>query len=333
MSVISVYPSVSPYIGNPAVDQARRDNLKRDIIEPVASAERGQAEKGVISEDKSRNHSAQTGLTYSDESKNRGTELKQAVEGQQPQGEDSGQSQSGQQGEGAQQRGRQSKGSEAEVAAEQAMIAELKQRDAEVKIHEQAHASVGGQLAGSPSYTFQTGPDGQKYAVGGEVQIDVSVVPDDPQATIAKMQQVKAAALAPAQPSGADRQIAAEATRNISAAQAELARAALQSESATTAAASAEDGTAEPELSFNEITGRLELPLTELLPASDLVKPDPEAGLASMTASNDGNNRAMPQSGSRTLAVNPEMQQRTDVIAGFYARATEPTQRPLLQMI
>lgn len=330
MSVISVYPSVSPYIGNPAVDQARRDNLKRDMIEPVASAERGQAEKGVISEDKSRNHSTQTGLTYSDESKNRGTELKQAVEGRQPQGEDSGQSQSGQQGEGAEQRGRQSKGSEAELAAEQAMIAELKQRDAEVKIHEQAHASVGGQLAGSPSYTFQTGPDGQKYAIGGEVQIDVSVVPDDPQATIDKMQQVKAAALAPAQPSGADRQIAAEATRNISAAQAELARAALQSQSEPAATS---DTTDEPELSFNEITGRLELPLTELLPSSELVKPDTEAGLASMMASSDGNNRAMPQSESRTLAVNPQMQQRTDVIAGFYARATQPSQRPLLQMI
>jgi hypothetical protein len=330
MSVISVYPSVSPYIGNPAVDQARRDNLKRDMIEPVASAERGQAEKGVISEDKSRNHSAQTGLTYSDESKNRGTELKQAVEGRQPQGEDSGQSQSGQQGEGAEQRGQQSKGSEAELAAEQAMIAELKQRDAEVKIHEQAHASVGGQLAGSPSYTFQTGPDGKKYAIGGEVQIDVSVVPDDPQATIAKMQQVKAAALAPAQPSGADRQIAAEASRNISEAQAELARAALQSESEPAATA---DTTDEPELSFNEITGRLELPLTELLPASELVKPDAEAELASMMTGSDGNSRAMPQSESRTLAVNPEMQQRTDVIAGFYARATQPSQRPLLQMI
>ena len=326
MSVISVYPSVSPYIGNPAVDQARRDNLKRDIIEPVASAERGQAEKGVISEDKSRNHSSQVGLTYSDESKNRGTELKQAVEGRQPQDEDSGQSQSGQQGEGSEQRGRQSKGSEAELAAEQAMIAELKQRDAEVKIHEQAHASVGGQLAGSPSYTFQTGPDGQKYAIGGEVQIDVSVVPDDPQATIAKMQQVKAAALAPAQPSGADRQIAAEASRNISEAQAELARAALQTESGSAAAV---DGAEEPELSFNDITGRLELPLTELLPSSALVKPDPESAL--VAANSDANNRA--QAERRTLAVNSEMQQRTDVIAGFYAHATQPSQRPLLQMV
>lgn len=329
MSVISVYPSVSPYIGNPAVDQARRENLKRDMIEPVASAERGQAEKGVISEDKSRNHSPQTGLTYSDESKNRGTELKQAVEGREPQGEDSGQSQSGQQGDGSEPRGRQQKGSEAELAAEQAAVAELKQRDAEVRIHEQAHASVGGQLAGSPAYTFQTGPDGQKYAIGGEVQIDVSVVPNDPQATIDKMQQVKAAALAPAQPSGADRQIAAEAIRNISEAQAELARTALQTDATSAAATLTMGGAEEPELSFDEITGRLELPLTELLPASDVVKPDAESTPSLADADADYS----APSGRRTLAVNAEMQQRTDVITGFYARATEPVQRPLLLMV
>lgn len=327
MSVISVYPSVSPYIGNPAVEQARRENLKRDIIEPVASAERGQAEKGVISEDKNRNHSSPVGLVYTDESKNRGTELKQAVEGRDPQGEGQSQSQSGQQGtgEGAEQQGRPSQGSDTEQAAEQAAIAELKQRDAEVKAHEQAHATVGGQLAGSPSYSFQTGPDGQKYAVGGEVQIDVSVVPDDPQATIIKMQQVKAAALAPAQPSGADRQIAAEAGRKITEAQAELAKEALKTEPAP-----ATDGDYDPVMSFNDMTGRLELPLTELLPASDTVTPaaDPTQP---WSVSDTGRN-SVPQAVSRTLAVNSEMQQRTDVISGFYARVTVPVTRPLLQM-
>ena len=324
MSVISVYPSVSPYIGNPAVEQARRENLKRDIIEPVASAERGQAEKGVISEDKNRNNNPTSALVYTDESKNRGTELKQAVGGREPQQE--GESQSGQQGssDDAQQRGRPRQGSEAELAAEQAMIAELKQRDAEVKAHEQAHASVGGQLAGSPSYSFQTGPDGQKYAVGGEVQIDVSVVPDDPQATIIKMQQVKAAALAPAQPSGADRQIAAEASRKIATGQAELAKAALNTESKPETMV--ED---EPEASFEDITGRLDLPLTELLPASDTVKPAADA----TQPWGQSEQRSEPATSRRTLAVNSEMQQRSDVIAGFYARATFPVERPLLQMI
>jgi len=77
-----------------------------------------------------------------------------------------------------------------------------------VRRHEQAHAAVGGQYAGSPSYTYQTGPDGQRYAIGGEVPIDVSPVKGDAQATISKMEVVKAAALAPAEPSGADRRVA-----------------------------------------------------------------------------------------------------------------------------
>ncbi|MEQ9335590.1 MAG: putative metalloprotease CJM1_0395 family protein, partial [Miltoncostaeaceae bacterium] len=30
------------------------------------------------------------------------------------------------------------------------------------------HAAAGGQYAGAPSFTYQTGPDGKRYAVGGE---------------------------------------------------------------------------------------------------------------------------------------------------------------------
>lgn len=107
-------------------------------------------------------------------------------------------------------------------AQELSQIKELKARDTEVRIHEQAHAAVGGQHAGSPSYEYQRGPDGTNYAIGGEVQIDVSEVPGDPQATIDKMQTVRAAALAPAEPSSADRSIAANATQKLAAAQAEL---------------------------------------------------------------------------------------------------------------
>lgn len=78
-----------------------------------------------------------------------------------------------------------------------------------------AHASVGGAYAGSPSYTYETGPDGRRYAVGGEVQIDTSEIPGDANASIAKMQQVVRAALAPAQPSGQDRAVAARAQAKI----------------------------------------------------------------------------------------------------------------------
>ena len=62
------------------------------------------------------------------------------------------------------------------------------------------------------SYQHQRGPDGKMYAMGGEVKIDTSRE-KDPQNTITKMQQVKRAALAPSQPSGQDRSVAARASQ------------------------------------------------------------------------------------------------------------------------
>lgn len=106
---------------------------------------------------------------------------------------------------------------------EQKVVRELQARDAEVRRHEAAHAAAGGQYAGSPSYTFQRGPDGRQYAVGGAVPIDVSPVDGDPEATIRKAEQVRRAALAPADPSGADRAIASQANALAAAARAELA--------------------------------------------------------------------------------------------------------------
>ncbi|MEM9139943.1 MAG: putative metalloprotease CJM1_0395 family protein [Pseudomonadota bacterium] len=107
--------------------------------------------------------------------------------------------------------------------AEEAQVRELRARDLEVRRHEEAHARVGGQYAGQPSYTFQVGPDGKRYAIGGEVPIDVAPVPDDPEATIRKMEVVIAAALAPAEPSGQDRKVAALASRQRIEATVELA--------------------------------------------------------------------------------------------------------------
>lgn len=94
---------------------------------------------------------------------------------------------------------------------EQKQIDELKKRDQEVRNHEEAHQRVGGQYASAPSYDYQQGPDGKNYAVGGQVQIDTAPVAGDPDATIAKMDIVKRAALAPAEPSGQDRAVAAQA--------------------------------------------------------------------------------------------------------------------------
>ena len=107
--------------------------------------------------------------------------------------------------------------------AEQEQVRELKARDTEVRAHEAAHAATGGQHAGSPSYEYQVGPDGKRYAIGGEVSIDASIVKDDPAATIEKMRQVQAAALAPAEPSGQDRKVAQQAVAKMRQAQADLA--------------------------------------------------------------------------------------------------------------
>lgn len=99
----------------------------------------------------------------------------------------------------------------------------LKARDREVRAHEAAHQSVGGQHAGSASFTYSRGPDGVQYAVGGEVPIDIGTEADNPQATLEKMRVVRAAALAPAQPSSQDRQVAAQAMQQMLQAQVELA--------------------------------------------------------------------------------------------------------------
>ncbi|MBI2421180.1 MAG: hypothetical protein HYV27_00015 [Candidatus Hydrogenedentes bacterium] len=96
---------------------------------------------------------------------------------------------------------------------EQQEVQQLKQRDREVRQHEQAHVAAAGQYAqGGPQFEFTRGPDGQQYATGGHVGIDVSAE-STPEASIAKARVVRRAALAPAEPSPADRAVAAAASK------------------------------------------------------------------------------------------------------------------------
>ena len=119
--------------------------------------------------------------------------------------------------------------SQAITPQQQQELAALKARDREVRAHEAAHQAAAGSLATSgASFTYQKGPDGQLYAIGGEVNIDTSSVSGDPEATIRKARQIIAAALAPAEPSGPDRSVAAAATQMQASAQAELNRQRLQ---------------------------------------------------------------------------------------------------------
>ena len=81
-----------------------------------------------------------------------------------------------------------------------------------VRAHEQAHVSVGADLIrGGVSFSYETGPDNKRYAVGGEVSIDTSPA-RTPEETIPKAQHIRATALAPSDPSTQDRRVASEAS-------------------------------------------------------------------------------------------------------------------------
>lgn len=111
------------------------------------------------------------------------------------------------------------------LTAEQLIeLDKLKARDTEVRQHEAAHQGAGGAYAGSASFTFTRGPDGKRYATGGEVSVDTSPIPGKPDETIAKMRIIQQAALAPAEPSSQDRRVAAQAARAMLQAQSELLR-------------------------------------------------------------------------------------------------------------
>ncbi|MDR1830689.1 MAG: hypothetical protein LBQ76_07970 [Candidatus Fibromonas sp.] len=106
---------------------------------------------------------------------------------------------------------------------DQRKVDELEKIDRKVRTHEQAHLSAaGGYARGGANYSFVTGPDGKRYANAGHVNIDTS--PENtPEATIRKAETVRKAALAPADPSPSDKQIAADAAKMAQNAQRELA--------------------------------------------------------------------------------------------------------------
>lgn len=128
---------------------------------------------------------------------------------------------------------------------EQKMVQQLKQRDSEVKAHEMAHLAVAGQYArGGASYTYQQGPDGRRYAIGGEVPIDLSAE-KTPEETIDKMRAIKRAAMAPAEPSSADRSVAASATAQENSARQEVQTEKTEATRQQSKAANAESGDAQ----------------------------------------------------------------------------------------
>ncbi len=104
---------------------------------------------------------------------------------------------------------------------EQAQVRKLQARDREVKAHEAAHRAASGGMASGGSYTYQTGPDGRSYAIGGEVSISASYS-GSPEEIIRQAETIQRAALAPADPSPQDRRVASQAAAIAAQARSEL---------------------------------------------------------------------------------------------------------------
>ena len=100
----------------------------------------------------------------------------------------------------------------------------LESRNREVVAHEQAHvAAAGSAAAGGATFTYEQGPDGKRYATGGEVKIRIASG-RTPEETIRNAMQAEKAALAPASPSPQDLRVAASARQMQMQARAELAK-------------------------------------------------------------------------------------------------------------
>ncbi|MBU2869537.1 putative metalloprotease CJM1_0395 family protein [Colwellia sp. E2M01] len=224
---------------NQPTEVLRRDNHQREVNPQVAATHPSTADKGAASEKERSRTPAQTNenidfsalrkqaehaaTSISDNSSQQGESQQDNQQNSQQNPESSGNEQSHNAAEKNSDEIEKKEATEnKEAATNERIINQLQLRDQEVKTHELAHATTGGALTGAPSYTYEVGPDGKKYAVAGEVSIDLSVVPGDPKATITKMQKVYAAALAPVDPSAQDIKVAASATQKILSAQSEL---------------------------------------------------------------------------------------------------------------
>lgn len=234
MNITPQVPNLSiPTVLNPHTESLRRENNQREIIAQPAALNQSAAEKGVASDKERGRTPAQNNEHIDFSSLKEKAELANNAVSEQNGDQNSQQGHEQQEAANAEQdhdvgdNAPSNQDSNDSISREEEFqqgreINELQRRDQEVRSHELAHASVGGAFTGSPNYSFETGPDGKKYAVEGEVSVDLSSVPGDPRATIAKMQKIHTAALAPANPSVQDTRVAASAAQIILQAQSEL---------------------------------------------------------------------------------------------------------------
>ncbi|WP_429149354.1 putative metalloprotease CJM1_0395 family protein [Aeromonas rivipollensis] len=206
MNINVSLPSFIPNQLQPQTESAQTDNRRAELVPPTRQGEASAAESGVASQkDKSRAAQANPNPPATSTRDNaQASPTPPSHRFVEATGEES-------------QRRQQQDPEQQEQQRQQRQLAAFAERDLEVRKHEQAH-----QMAGSPSYQFSHGPDGKRYATGGEVAIDIGAIPGDPAATLAKMQQVRAAALAPAEPSSQDLSVARAATAKEAQARKEL---------------------------------------------------------------------------------------------------------------
>ncbi len=229
MNIAPTYPNLVPLAQQPATEAARRDNALRERIPQPAASSSGNTDNQLNnSSDTSQRYinvnSNANSDTYSLSSIKNNSVKNSSADTTLPSSETvtAASDQSRRNGQASSEGDNASSGSEDDkkkAQQKEQAIKDLKSRDAEVRTHEQAHQAAGGQYASAPSFDMTKGPDGKDYATGGHVNIDVSPVSNDPQATINKMRQIKSAALAPAEPSAQDRKVAAQADATSAAAQ------------------------------------------------------------------------------------------------------------------
>jgi hypothetical protein len=308
-------------------ESARRDNVQRETIPQTSDAEQGASQKGLGSEADKAKSPGQPPAPVTYERPQVQTELQAAFQNVFGQDKDNAQDESaGKQDAQSEQQARQREQQQEQQDTQE--IEQLKARDQEVRTHEQAHAATGGQYAGSPQYEYTTGPDNKRYVTDGEVSIDISEA-QSPEQTLRKMQQVRAAALAPAQPSSQDLKVAAEAAQKAFEARSDIAeenREARESESSEGVSAS------EPTIpSIDDITDTagVERPTRSLNDAVLKTEQGNSSEDTSQGASNEVGTRSLNFGNTSELNGDNAIQARIGRIQNAYTQAYTPAREGL----
>ena len=327
--VAPILTAIAYPTANTNTESARRDNVQRETIPKAGDAEQGASQKGLGSEaDKAKSPGLpQPPVTY--DRPQIQTDLQAAFQNVFGQEKDNAQDESaGKESAEQEQRNQQQSAQPSLTEEDKQKIEDLKARDQEVRTHEQAHAATGGQYAGSPQYEYTTGPDNKRYVTGGEVSIDISEEQSAEQ-TLRKMQQVRAAALAPAQPSSQDLKVAAEAAQKAFDARNDIAkenRDTLQSSGAVSEAEPSTQGVGA--LNPSEIT----------IPAIDVAPPSIDeitgsAGVDTPTRRLDETTVTSQAQASEVKSLEAEessaMQARIGRIQNLYTQAYTPSREGL----